>query len=722
MQQSRLLMSMLAMLTALAMHATTPALAQRCLHPDFKVDALLKSPAVEQPAVVTCDDDGNLFVGEDPMSTRGPATKEIDRVLHITFNPDGTIKRKTVFADKLASVGGLIWHDGALYVMHSPHYTRFTDTNNDGVADTRQELVDGLGPPAGAHGHNQHIAAGIRLGIDRRVYVAVGDKGIQRAVSRTDKSKITLEGGGVVRMTLDGGQLEIFSRGARNHRGVAMDSLGNVFTYDGDDGGLGWEARFIHHVATGNYGYPFDLGRDQSLPWIDAGVTGEPGGGACYQEAAWPAKYRQAAFFCERELGSVRMFTLARRGAAFEARNEDFLVGDNNTPGTQNKQWRLTPTDLCFSPDGRSMYVTAGHLEGADKNASSDLILRVTYIGKDAATVSDSPFIARPGGELVARGSIQERDLIRTLAHPAHSQRMLAQWELSKRGLTSIEALRTVLTNKSQSTTARIHALWALFAIAEGSREFDPVSDFLKALHNSPDDLRSQAARAIGTRRLTGDGVTKGLIHRARNDRDASVRLYAAVALGRLRDRAAATDLFASLDDEDDVARFAKIEALKTINAWETAPAFLHASEKRTRLGAVSALRGVFDETAVAALAQAATDNPYKEVRIAAIEALATAHRQQEPYTEGWWGPQARGKKPRPRNQEWAGTAKVVTTLRSLLTDSDEIIRLTAIRSQEEVRDKESLPTLRELATKDASAAVRQQANRVLELVIESKP
>src|SRR5690606_16973302 len=92
-----------------------PAWAQKCLAPGFRVEWLYQAPEIEHPSVVACDDQGNLFVGEDPMDMRGPSTKEFDRILYLQFDENGAVKRKTVFAENLSAVFGLIWRDGALY-------------------------------------------------------------------------------------------------------------------------------------------------------------------------------------------------------------------------------------------------------------------------------------------------------------------------------------------------------------------------------------------------------------------------------------------------------------------------------------------------------------------------------------------------------------------------------------------------------------------------------
>jgi glucose/arabinose dehydrogenase len=223
--------------------------------PGFKCDLIYTVPDIEVPCVLACGDEGSLYVGEDPMDMTGPPTKEIDRVVKIRWDKATGRPIKTVFAENLAAVFGLIWHDGALYVMHAPHYTMLKDTRGAGVADVRKDLAEGFGAPAGFYGFNDHIVSSIHLGMDGLVYVSCGDKGIPKAVG-AHGSELTLEGGGVVRMRLDGTQLENFSSGTRNHLGLSLDWLDNIFTYDNTDDGLGWWTRFTHHIETGYYGYP----------------------------------------------------------------------------------------------------------------------------------------------------------------------------------------------------------------------------------------------------------------------------------------------------------------------------------------------------------------------------------------------------------------------------------------------------------------------------------
>ena len=56
---------------------------------------------------------------------------------------DGTFDRATKFADKLMFPEGMMWLDGSVYVAAPPSIWKLTDTDNDGVADQREEWFAG---------------------------------------------------------------------------------------------------------------------------------------------------------------------------------------------------------------------------------------------------------------------------------------------------------------------------------------------------------------------------------------------------------------------------------------------------------------------------------------------------------------------------------------------------------------------------------------------------
>ena len=56
----------------IAILPSTPVFAQKCLHPDFRVELLGQPPEIEHPSVVTCDDNGTLYIGDQLV----PGAKE----------------------------------------------------------------------------------------------------------------------------------------------------------------------------------------------------------------------------------------------------------------------------------------------------------------------------------------------------------------------------------------------------------------------------------------------------------------------------------------------------------------------------------------------------------------------------------------------------------------------------------------------------------------------
>ena len=220
----------------------------------FKIRLVAAVPAVQYPCQVATAPDGSLFVGEDPMDQVGPADKPIDRILLFREG-----KEPVVFADKLNAIFGMVWHDGALYVMNMPHLTVLRDRDGDGKADERKELFKDLGVPAGSpNDFNDHIVSGLKIGIDGYLYISVGDKGVPKATG-PDGRTAQVVGGGTLRCRLDGTGLEVYSTGTRNHLEPNLDDRDNLFTYDNTDDGLGWWTRVTHHIDGGYYGYPVRL-------------------------------------------------------------------------------------------------------------------------------------------------------------------------------------------------------------------------------------------------------------------------------------------------------------------------------------------------------------------------------------------------------------------------------------------------------------------------------
>ncbi|MGB0582628.1 MAG: PVC-type heme-binding CxxCH protein [Limisphaerales bacterium] len=193
----------------------------------YTVELVAGPPLVNHPIMAGFDDRGRLFVSE--TSGENLRNKELDEQLpsHMTVledvNGDGFFDKSTRFVDRMTFPQGALWHQGALYVSSPPGLWRFEDTNNDGVADKREQLADGFaytGNAADVHGPFLHP--------NGRLYWCHGRKGheVYQGDGKTLVSKA--KGARIWSCLPDGSDIQV-------HAGGGMDNpVEVVFTPEGD--------------------------------------------------------------------------------------------------------------------------------------------------------------------------------------------------------------------------------------------------------------------------------------------------------------------------------------------------------------------------------------------------------------------------------------------------------------------------------------------------------
>ena len=433
-----------------------------------------RAPDILFPTAIVTAPDGTIYLGQDPMDMPGPATTPADSVVAIK---DGHI---TVFAENLWAVMGLEWVDGTLYVVHSPFLSAFRDTDHDGKADERIDLVTGLGPKVPAfNGINDHIASGVRLGIDGFLYISVGDKGIPKGVG-TDGTTIRMSGGGVIRVHPDGTGLEIVSTGERNPLSVALSATDEIFTYGNDDDSKKWPNSLTHHIVGGHYGYPYEFlnAPDRALPFVEGRLGGAGAQGLCYNEDGLAEQFHGNLFFCDWGLQAVIRYEVARSGGTFAVKSKEYIA----RKGTLGD---FRPFSLAVGDGGNSLYLVDWGFNGfLVDGPKTGRLFRLSYSGRDR--VSPSP---RPAGNSLA-------DTLAAFDHPAHSVRLAAQRALAARGAESEGPLIEKLKDRGHNL-ARVHALWALDSIGTTAAR----QSIRESLADSDVDVRAQAARSVGIHR-----------------------------------------------------------------------------------------------------------------------------------------------------------------------------------------------------------------------------
>ena len=659
----------------------------------FQIRLVAAVPAVQFPCQVATAPDGSLFVAEDPMDQVGPANKPIDRIL--VFR-DG--KDPVVFAETLNAVFGMVWRDGALYVMNMPNLTVLRDTDGDGKADQRKELFTDLGVPAGQPNmFNDHIVSGLQIGIDNYLYISVGDKGVPMAHGPEGRTA-QVRGGGILRCRLDGTGLEVFSNGTRNHLEPNLDARDNLFTYDNTDDGLGWWTRVTHHIDGGYYGYPWDYHdrTDRMLrPMLDYG-GGSPCGGLVYKEDAWPEKYRGRAFWAEWAKRNVRAIAFESKGATFKVADvEDFIqpgeVGD------------FRPLDLALSYDGKTMYVADWGMGGwGNKTEKLGRVYAVTYTGamKTLPRGKDSDPVDQQ---------------IKALAHPSFNERCRAQLALVKKGQDVLRLATVALLDPKTDPVAKRHLVWVVDGIAGGTPE--GTAPLVSALRSPVADVRAQAARALGERSVENkrDAAAEQPVGTLLSDPDPSVRLQTLIALGRMGRPESVEGIETQVGSDDEYLAFSARKALKRINAWAETAKGLDSTDPKVRDGVLRSMEMVYQTEAVSALAKFAADaSRVPEERAKALFLLAQGHRKPIPWDGNWWGTQPARTNPPAKAIDWEGTPMVLAAVRDRLADPIEPVRLAAVSAVKETGDPAALALLRKQFPAEADVPVRREIARVL--------
>ena len=618
----------------------------------WSIQRVVEAPDILFPTAAVSAPDGTLYLGQDPMDMPGPPTQPIDSVVAIR---DGKV---TVFAEKLWAVMGLEWVGDTLYVVHPPYLSAFKDTDGDGKADSRVDLVTGLGPKLpGFSGINDHVASGTRIGIDGYLYISVGDKGIPKAVGK-DGATIQLFGGGVVRVRPDGTGLEVVSTGERNPLSVALSATDDVFTYGNDDDSKKWPNSLTHHILGAHFGYPYEFlnAPFRTLPVMGGQLGGSGCQGICYNEDGLPKEYSGNFFFCDWGLQTVFRYTIEPSGGTFKITSKTEFVTKGNLDD-------FRPFSMAVAHDGASLYLVDWAFQGWLANGpKTGRIFQLKYDGKPAPTPAPRPSKT----DLVT--------LVKSLDHPALTVRRESQQALSAKGKESVASLKTKLDAASEPSVGRIHALWALDAIpGPDSRE-----TILSHLADSDPELRLQACRSVGIRR---DAKAIAPLASLLRDKNPAIRRESAIALERIGEGSCVPSLLEALGDSDTFAGWAIRHALRSfpdVDAKSLAKAIL--DPKRAE-DALKVCDESWSSSRLEALKIAEPLVGDAGFRARVVACLAGNYRKYPEWSGNWFGTNPLAGDFPKKTKDWdpSAMASIRESLTTALKDSDAGVRLQAI-------------------------------------------
>ncbi len=485
------------------------------------------SDLAPSPACIAAAATGEVYVGVDLLGSLGKGPGKGRIVRFVDDNQDGIADKHTVFAE-IDNPRGLISFGDKLYVLHTVipkdtgilsgmHLSVLTDKDRDGIADGPPEiLIRDISVPK----HNQdrgadHTTNGIRMGIDGWIYIAVGDFGYVNAQG-TDGTTLTMLGGGVLRVRPDGTEMEVYTHGLRNIYDVAIDPFMNIFTRGNTNDGGGWNIRFIHHIQTGQYGYPmlFKNFTDEIIPALED-LGGGSGTGALFlDESTWPEKYNKTPMMADWGRNQVYIHRLTPDAASFTQKAEDFI-------GLSQ------PSDLDVDGSGQ-LYIAAWEGAGYKGNPARGFVQRVVPDGWTYKPFPDLPKLAPDA-------------LVKGLTADSATARLATQQEILTRSDKALApAILAIAKDSKNSPAARVAAIFTYKQLLGAA-----ANPALLELAGDP-AMTEFALRAAADRLKQNADLPLEPFEKALVGSNPRVQAAAAVALGRIGKKEAAKALLAA--------------------------------------------------------------------------------------------------------------------------------------------------------------------------------
>jgi len=505
-----------------------------------------------KPIAMNWDEQGRLFVAitvdyPNSLQTAGRGNDKI--VICEDTDGDGVCDKVTTFADKLSIPTSVLPYAGGLIVHQAPVTLFLKDTDGDGKADVRQELLRGWNT------NDTHAGpSNLHYGFDNWIYGAVGYAGFNGTVNGEQLSfrqgfyRFRVEANPAPKGGGDDGKAEgeplkvtklEFLRSTNNNTwGLCFDESGELFGSTANGCPIvhmpipnryyekvrGLTPSVLQNIAPDNHFEPI-TDKVRQVDW-HGGFTAASNI-AIYTARTYPREYwNRTAFISEPTGHLTAAMTLHPDGTSFKARYGWNLVASDD-------EW-CAPIDAQVGPDGHMWVIDwynfivqhnptpsgfrtgrGGAYETELRDKTRGRIYRVVYTK------------AKPEKPFTLKDATPEK-LVETLKHPNMTWRLHAQRLLAERGKADVvPALVKLIEDKTVDETGlnagAVHAVWAL----AGLKEKYPES----AWHHSSRPVWAAGLLAFPA---TDDSGAQRLGGALRPEHDLRIKLTAALATEQL--------------------------------------------------------------------------------------------------------------------------------------------------------------------------------------------
>lgn len=603
-------------------------------------------PKAEYPAAISAAANGDVYISSDRNGSLGH-NRKFGKVVRATdTNGDGKADKFQDFVPHVTSPRGGHFVGDTLYLIHPPYLSAYRDTTGDGVADEKKVLVEGFGwgieHPRGA----DHTTNGVRMGIDGWLYVAVGDFGMPDAVG-ADGTRLTLWGGGVVRVRPDGSEMEVYSYNIRNICDIAITPTLDLFSRDNTNDGKGWNTRFHHFVPMGDHGYPRlyqNFANETVMALKDYG-GGSGTGALALNEPGFPEEYDNAIFTCDWTTGNIYRHPMKPMEATFEVEQEVF-----------HPLTRATDIDV----DGSSRLYLADWRNGRFRYDPKQKVGMIHQVLPPKWEKREFPDVKK----------MDDVELANQIGSDSAVMRLEAQREMISRGGKKLFAdkLFEIAKDDSAGLFQRVAAIFT-FKQLYG----DNANTALHELAMGDSVIREYVLRALVDRVTQLRNVDPDIFKLMLKHEDPRVRLQAINGLARLgaKDTAPAilnslagmeTDGGELLETERRIVPHVAVKALVALNAADACIAAVE--DPATRKLALRALQEMHTPEAVSGLTRLVEKSKDGKFVIEILGALARLHYKEAKWDlNEWWETRPDDRGPYFKPTEWEQSAKIKTVI-----------------------------------------------------------
>ena len=503
------------------------------LPPGFKLEPVLTEPDIQEPGQIAFDGNGRMYVlelrGYMQDADGGGTLDPIGRIsLHEDRNDDGVYETHHVFVDKLVFPRFVMPFGGNAILAkesNADELWKYTDTNNDQVADKKELFATGMGRVMNV----EHQESGLTWGLDNWIYSTINPVRLKWTPAGVRRESTGSNGG---------------------QWGVTMDNYGKMWFQAGASGMPGY---FQLPVAYGNFTYPEQFEPELNITWgapvriadMQGGMnavrmpdgslaraTGSAGNDV-YRGDRLPKDLIGDYFYGEVVARIVRRLRPVKTEGLTQLQNV-YPLGEF----IRSTDPLFRPVDVTTAPDG-TLYITdmyRGIIQesqwsgpgtylrqridqyGLDKIVKRGRIWRLTYEGMGRRT-EPPRMLSETAAQLVAHLSDANgwwRDT---------AQQLL----VLKQDTSAVPALQK-LARSSGDQLGRIHALWTL----EGLDALDAAL-VRQLLGDKDPQIRIQAIRASETLYKRGDKTLVADYRRLTADGDTEVVMQALMTMNTLK-------------------------------------------------------------------------------------------------------------------------------------------------------------------------------------------